>query len=158
MASVTVRKQSKLFILLATLTLWFTGLFGVQAEAASQTQGQKIVSYAQTLNGSPFKYGGTTPKGFDASGFTKYVYENSVKVKLPRTSADQYKQGTAVKVNELQPGDLVFYKTNGKSISFVGIYMGNDQFIASTSKGVKVQSMKTAYWKNCYAGAKRMVK
>ncbi|WP_338448512.1 C40 family peptidase [Niallia oryzisoli] len=158
MASANVRKQSILFLLLAALSLWFTSLFGVQAEAASQTQGQQIVSYANTLNGSPYKYGGTTPKGFDASGFTKNVFENSVKVKLPRTSADQFKQGTAVKVNELQPGDLVFYKTNGKSVSFVGIYIGKDQFIGATSKGVRVQSMNTAYWKNCYAGAKRMVK
>lgn len=117
-----------------------------------------MVLYAQKLNGTPFQLGGTTPKGFDASGFTQYVFKNSVKVTLPRTSAEQYKQGTTIKANALLPGDLVFYKTNGKTVSFVGIYIGNDQFIGATSKGVRVQSMKLDYWKKIYVEAKRIVK
>jgi cell wall-associated NlpC family hydrolase len=154
----SVRTSLKIFLVLAALSLCFGSWFGLRAEAAGQTNAQQIVSFAQTLNGSPFKYGGTTPKGFDASGFTQYVFAESVKVKLSRTSSDQYKQGTAIKTNELQSGDLVFYKTNGKSVSFVGIYIGNNQFIGATSKGVRAQSMKDTYWKNCYVGAKRILK
>ncbi|MBU8880427.1 C40 family peptidase [Bacillus sp. FJAT-29790] len=157
MASVSVKKSSFVLALVTALAVMFSSLFGLQAEAA-QTKGQQVASYAQKFTGSPFKYGGTKPNGFDASGFTQYVYANSLKVKLHRTSADQYKLGTSVKVNQLQPGDLVFYQTNGKSVSFVAVYIGNQQFVGATSNGVKVQSMNSAYWKNCYVGAKRIIK
>ncbi|WP_053364437.1 C40 family peptidase [Bacillus sp. FJAT-27251] len=156
MAAVSVRKTSFILALAAAMAMLFSSLFGLQAEAA-QTNGQKVASYAQKLIGSPYKYGGTTPKGFDASGFTQYVYAKSVNAKLPRTSADQFKKGKSVQLKDLKPGDLVFYKTNGKSVSFVGIYIGKQQFVGATSKGVRVQSMNLAYWKNSYAGAKRIV-
>ncbi|MBT2757005.1 C40 family peptidase [Mesobacillus foraminis] len=157
MTTVSVRKPSLFLMVAAALSLLLSSMFAVPAGAA-QTKGQQVASYALKLSGSPYKYGGTTPKGFDASGFTQYVYEKSVKVKLPRTSPEQYKQGTAIKASQLKPGDLVFYKTNGKTVSFVGIYLGQQQFIGATSKGVRVQSMKLAYWKDCYAGARRIVK
>lgn len=73
---------------------------------------------------------------------------------LPRTTAAQYEGGTAVVKGKEKMGDLVFFKINGKSISFVGIYLGNEEF-AATSKGVRIQSLNTKYWKDRYAGARR---
>ena len=154
----TLKRSSFMVAIVTALTLLFSSLFGVSADAAKvQTKGEKAAEYALTLKGKPYKYGGTTPKGFDASGFTQYVYSKSLKVKLPRTSAEQFKKGKAVKLNQLKPGDLVFYKTNGKSVSFVGVYVGKQQFIGATSNGVRVQSMNLSYWKTKYMGAKRVV-
>ncbi|MBS4178975.1 C40 family peptidase [Lederbergia citrea] len=156
--SLSVTKRSSIIVaIVAALALLFSTMFGLNAEAA-QAKGDKVVSYAQTLKGSKFKWGGTTPKGFDASGYTQYVYSKSVKVKLPRTSADQYKVGKSIKLADLKPGDLVFYKTNGKTVSFVGIYVGKQQFIGATSNGVRLQSMNDSYWKTKYVGAKSIVK
>lgn len=157
MTTLSVKRTSLLVVMITGLMLLFASLFQINANAATPTKGDKVVSYALTLKGSPFKYGGTTPKGFDASGYTQYVYAKSVKVKLPRTSVDQYKVEKSVQATQLKKGDLVFYKTYGKTVSFVGIYIGKDQFIGTTSSGVKVQSMKTSYWKSKYVGAKRIV-
>jgi cell wall-associated NlpC family hydrolase len=128
-----------------------------KAQAAAPVNGDKVVAYAKTLVGKPYKYGGTTEKGFDASGFVQYVYLKSAKVKLPRTVADQFKQGQKVDYNHLQPGDLVFFKLDGKKVSFVGIYVGKNQFIAATSKGVKIQPLGTKYWKPYFASGARIL-
>ncbi|WP_256218404.1 C40 family peptidase [Bacillus sp. MUM 116] len=157
MLNASIKKGSFLTAFVTAVLLLFSSMISVNAEAA-QTKGQKVVSYAQKYVGSPFKYGGTNPKQFDASGYTQYVYRNAVNIKIPRTSADQYKVGKSVKLNELQPGDLVFYKTNGKSVSFVAIYIGGQKFIGATSDGVKIQSMNLSYWKEKYVGAKRVIK
>ncbi|MGG0288976.1 C40 family peptidase [Peribacillus butanolivorans] len=110
--------------------------------------------------GSPYKWGGTTPKGFDASGLTQYVYKNAAtKMKIPRTSTEQYKIGKVVKQKDLKTGDLVFYATGHKGkVSFVGIYNGNGTFVGTTTKGVKVVKMSDKYWKERYIGAKRIIK
>jgi cell wall-associated NlpC family hydrolase len=155
-------KVSKLLAVMATIfTLGFALLFSPltdKASAATVSSGQKVVDYANGLKGKPYKWGGTTPKGFDASGFTQYAFKNSVKMTLPRTTKDQYKMGAAVPQKSLQMGDLVFYKTSGKTVSFVGIYVGKGQFIGATSSGVKVNSMSLKYWKDRYVGAKRVLK
>ncbi|MBS4197654.1 C40 family peptidase [Bacillus sp. FJAT-49870] len=154
---ISVRKSSWVIAVVTALALLFSSLFSLNADAAAQTKGDKVAAYAQTLKGKPYKWGGTTTKGFDASGFTQYVYAKGVKVNLPRTSADQFKKGKSVNLKDLKLGDLVFYKTDGKSVSFVGIYVGKQQFIGATSNGVKVQSMNLTYWKSKYVGAKRIV-
>lgn len=146
-------------ILLAFVSLGLAALLilgGVTAAKASPSYDQEVTETAKLYKGTPFKWGGTTPKGFDASGFTKYIFKNTVVNKnIPRTSADQFKGGAAVTKGKEKMGDLVFFKTNGKSISFVGIYLGNKEFIAATSKGVRIQSLNTKYWKDRYAGARR---
>ncbi|KPU45440.1 gamma-DL-glutamyl hydrolase precursor [Oxobacter pfennigii] len=115
-----------------------------------------IISYSKTLIGVPYVWGGTTPSGFDCSGYTKYVFAK-YGITLPRVSSDQYKQGTSIAYNNLRPGDLVFFSLNKNGqISHVGIYIGNSQFInATSSKGVVISSF-TSYWKNVYVGAKRV--
>ena len=138
-----------------------TFIFGQASNAsASINYGEEVSEEAKRYVGDPYKWGGTTPKGFDASGFTQYIYKTAAtKMTIPRTSASQYKIGKAVKQNELKQGDLVFYATGQKGkVSFVGIYNGNGKFTGVTSKGVKVVKMSDKYWKERYIGAKRVIK
>lgn len=115
-----------------------------------------ILGRARSLLGVPYVWGGTTPSGFDCSGFTRYVFEKQG-LQLPRTSQAQFGIGVPVSFNNLRPGDLVFFNlTNGNKISHVGIYMGKGQFIsATTSKGIAIYSF-TPYWSKGYVGARRI--
>ncbi|HZG70332.1 MAG TPA: C40 family peptidase [Chondromyces sp.] len=148
-------------IILAIFALITAFLFSPASQAsASINYGEEVAAVAERYVGSPYKYGGTTPKGFDASGFTQYVYKNAAtKMNIPRTSAQQYKVGKSVKQSELKLGDLVFYATGAKGkVSFVGIYNGNGTFVGTTTKGVKIVKMSDKYWKDRYVGAKRIIK
>jgi cell wall-associated NlpC family hydrolase len=102
-------------------------------------------------------YGGTTPSGFDCSGFIQYVFAKNG-VTLPRVSRDQYKTGSSVSFSNLKAGDLVFFSLAKNGIvDHAGIYVGNGQFInASSSKGVTIYTLGT-YWKSAYVGAKRVL-
>lgn len=145
----------------AILSLAVAFMFGPVSNASAATnKGEDVAAVANKYVGSPYKHGGTTPKGFDASGFTQYVYKNAAtKMTIPRTSADQYKTGNPVKKSELKAGDLVFYATGTKrEVSFAAIYNKNGTFIGATSKGVKVVKMSDKYWNDRYVGAKRIIK
>ena len=115
-----------------------------------------IASEAKSLLGTPYLWGGTTPAGFDCSGFTQYVFA-SQGIELPRVSQDQAQIGSCEPYNNLQAGDLVFFSFSGNgTISHVGIYLGNSQFIsATTHKGVAIYTF-TPYWLNAYIGAQRV--
>lgn len=121
------------------------------------TISSQIIATAKKYIGVPYLWGGTTTKGFDCSGYVQYVF-NIHGIKLPRVSADQYRVGTKVSKANLQPGDLVFFNTNGKGVSHVGIYIGNDQFIHSgTTKGVSITKFSSSYWTGMYLGARRVL-
>lgn len=144
-----------LCILLAAVMI--TGIVLPSEGKAAAYTGQGIVTIAKKYLGVPYLYGGTTTKGFDCSGFTQYVYKEAG-ITIKRTAAEQYTQGTVVQQGKLQPGDLVFFSSNGSSISHVGIYTGENSFISSTtSKGVSIASMDNTYWKPIYVGAKRII-
>ncbi|MFK9120921.1 NlpC/P60 family protein [Peribacillus castrilensis] len=113
-----------------------------------------LVKEAKKYMNVPYVWGGSTPKGFDCSGFLKYVFDKSTDITLPRTVAEIYKKGT--KVSKPQVGDLVFYETYKPGASHAGIYIGDNQFIHSSSSGVGISSMDNSYWKQRYLGAKRM--
>lgn len=115
-----------------------------------------IIATSKSLIGVPYAWGGTTPAGFDCSGYTQYVFAKQG-ITLPRISGDQYKMGVPVSYSKLAPGDLVFFSLNSDGrVSHVGIYIGGGQFInATTSKGVTISSF-TSYWLNIYVGAKRV--
>jgi len=127
----------------------------------NSSKSNKVVNYALNLQGIPYKPGGISPKsGFDCSGFTSYVYANSVRITLPRTSRDQATIGKAVKRNQLQKGDLIFFKfTGSKHISHVGIYIGNNKMIhAPARKGVvRIESLDLPYWQKSYFSARRIL-
>lgn len=125
----------------------------IDVEAATK---QQLTQTAQQYLGAPYVYGGTTTRGFDCSGYTQKVFSD-LGIKLNRTSRDQFAQGTAVSKSNLQAGDLVFFNTSGRGVSHVGIYIGNNKFIhSSTSKGVIISSLSERYWAPRYIGAKRV--
>lgn len=125
----------------------------VSAAATAKTP-QNLVKVSTALIGTPYKFGGTSVKGFDCSGFINYAYANGLGKKLPRTSADMWKVGKAVK--SPQVGDLVFFQTYKKGPSHVGIYIGNNSFVhASSSKGVMINKLSDSYYKTRYLGAKK---
>ena len=127
---------------------------GVGAEAAAA---------AYDYLGVRYSYGGSSPKGFDCSGFTMYIY-GLFGYSLPHSATSQWKNtGTYVERDDLQPGDLVLFcdpsRSNGKACSHVGIYVGDGDFIhaSSSSTGyVKVSSLSENYYNNYYVGAKRV--
>ncbi|MFY3790885.1 C40 family peptidase [Ureibacillus sp. MALMAid1270] len=159
--SVSLRLPKMAMVLVSVLALFALLLFSQAPKAsASINYGEEVSEVAKRYVGNPFKWGGTTPKGFDASGFTQYIYKNAAtKMNIPRTSALQYKTGTSVKQSELKQGDLVFYATGEKGkVSFVGIYNGDGTFTGVTMSGVKIVKMSDKYWKERYVGAKRIIK
>lgn len=116
-----------------------------------------IVQTAEKYIRVPYRFGGESPKGFDCSGFVKYVYEKHGK-KLPRSADIQYKTGKKVDRSSLRPGDLVFFTTYAPGPSHVGLYYGNGKFIhASSSRGVMISRLDEAYWKPRYLGARRII-
>lgn len=139
------------------MTVLFSGIFGsIETEAASTNHRIKAADIGIKHIGVKYVYGGTTTKGFDCSGFVGYSFKKAGKT-LPRTAAQIYKNGSKVGKSSLKKGDLVFFNTTGKGASHVGIYIGSNKFVhASSSKGVKIDSMSNSYWKKKYLGAKRV--
>jgi cell wall-associated NlpC family hydrolase len=116
----------------------------------------RLISEAASYIGVAYRWGGEDPAtGFDCSGLTFSVYRKSG-IMLPRTSIQQYKTGKFVLKKNLKKGDLVFFKTRGKTISHVGIYTGNSQFIHAPGRGKTVcyESLYSAYYKRHYGGAR----
>lgn len=118
-----------------------------------------VVGESYNWLGTPYRYAGNTKRGIDCSGLVHAVFKKFDLV-LPRRSRDMYGKGRAIKRNQLQPADLVFFaNTAGKGISHVGIYVGNDRFIhASTRAGVIVSSLDDPYYTRHYAGARMIIK
>lgn len=127
----------------------------VKPATAAASLNARLVDTAKNYIGVRYVYGGTSTNGFDCSGFVNYVF-SQYGIDLPRTSRGMYDYaGTSV--TALQPGDLVFFNIS-KSTTHVGIYLGNDQFIsATTSRGVKIDSLASNYWGSRYIGAKRVL-
>lgn len=125
----------------------------------SQTNPQgdnEIINTAKSFLGTPYVWGGTSPSGFDCSGFTQYVLAQNGK-SIPRTSQEQFASGQAVDKSQLQAGDLVFYG-NGEA-THVGIYEGNNKIIHSPHTGdVVKESDFSTYWTSAYLGARRYYK
>jgi cell wall-associated NlpC family hydrolase len=112
----------------------------------------KVVAEALRHLGTPYRYGGGSPSGFDCSGFIMYVYAK-VGVELPHNAAMQYGGGRSVKRAALVPGDLVFF--NG--LSHAGIYIGRGRFVHSPQTGdvVKVSRLGEGWYRATYVGARR---
>ncbi len=114
-----------------------------------------IIERAKQFIGTPYCWGGENSNCTDCSGFVSQVFQ-SIGIILPRTAAEQYNFGTEISDNDLQAGDLVFFIRNNK-IGHVGIYLGNNKFIhSSSSKGVTVSDLNDKYYRTTYAGARRI--
>lgn len=119
---------------------------------------EALLALAMKLRDIRYHRGGRAPAtGFDCSGFVRYVFLHSIGLDLPTNSASQFLAGLKVKRTDMKAGDLVFFRTRGKAISHVGIYIDNGQFIHSPSAGktVRVDSLNEAYWAKHFVGAKR---
>ena len=138
----------------------YTALLGKampEVSRGSNVIGRRVVANSMQYLGVPYVFGGTTPSGFDCSGYVRYVFANAG-IYLPRTADAQYECGYAVSTSELVPGDLVFFSTYEAGPSHVGIYLGDGNFInASSSRGVSIASLYSSYWGSCYIGARRVM-
>jgi len=130
------------------------------APAANLTLGQQIVEFGLGFIGTRYLYGGSSPSGFDCSGFAHYVYKN-FGISLTRNASGQYRDnGVHIAKSDLAPGDLVFFSSNGgSSVTHVGIYIGDEEFVHSsrTGVGVVISRLDSAYYIRVWYGAKRVV-
>lgn len=128
-----------------------------QKEGIKGLKGKDVVSTAAKYKGVPYKFGGTTTKGFDCSGYVQYVFKQR-KANLPRLADAQALQGVFITQKQLKPGDLVFFTTYEAGASHVGIVAGGKKFWhVSSSKGVMLSSLNDSYWKPRYYGARRVL-
>ncbi|QQZ29163.1 C40 family peptidase [Thiothrix subterranea] len=118
----------------------------------------RVVWNAEKQKGKMYRYGGESPKtGFDCSGLTQFAFEQGAGVSLPRTAADQYASSVKIAKHEASKGDLVFFKTSGKRISHVGIYLGDDKFVHAPRTGKAITTDKLqGYWANKLVGFGRV--
>lgn len=114
-----------------------------------------LMAQYQHWKGTPYRLGGTNRSGIDCSAFTQITYRDQFRADLPRTTLHQVEQGIPVRKHNIQPGDLVFFKTAVKQ-RHVGIYVDNGFFLhASTSKGVTLSRLDNPYWQKHYWTARR---
>lgn len=108
----------------------------------------QVLAIAKSLLGTPYRYGGASPDGFDCSGLVQYVYHKA-SMAVPRTAAEQSRRVHRVHLSELRSGDLVFFRLSGRKTSHVGIYAGDGRFIHAPSSGklVSYASLEDRYWK-----------
>ena len=135
---------------------------GVPPQRASAPATPVVDTYALTgtaltLRGTPYRNGGTDPRGFDCSGFTQYVFAQHG-IALPRDVRDQWDIGKRVKPEEIAPGDLLFFATVAPGASHVGVALGGDEFVhAPSSAGVvRVERASATYWAARFVGARRI--
>lgn len=111
---------------------------------------------AELWAGTPHVWGGNSRNGIDCSAFTRTIYNDVLDIPLPRTTAEQVKVGAPVLPDDLQIGDLVFYRIDRRT-RHVGIYVGNNEMMhASKSEGVTISSIDSAYWQNRYWTTRRV--
>ena len=125
----------------------------------NQNKVPDIITTAKKYIGVPYKFGGESPKAFDCSGYLQYVFAQNG-LSIPRTADEQYKLGCKTAAStQLVPGDLVFFTTYEPGASHCGIYLGDGKFIhASSSKGVRIDTLSDTYWQPKYYGGKHIVK
>lgn len=131
-----------------------------EEEATTETvTGNQVVEYAKKYLGYKYVAGGSSPKGFDCSGFTTYVFKH-FGISLNRASKGQIKNGVAVEKSKLQAGDLVIFNNESNSaIGHVGIYIGSGKFIHAANKkeGVTITELSMSYYSKRYVGARRVI-
>lgn len=141
-----MKKQLQRVLFLLALLSVILGISMLSSKVHADTaQQQKVVQEANKYLGVPYVNGGTTPKGFDCSGFTQYVYSHAVNISLPRVTTAQEKSGSEVSLNSLQPGDLLFYGMRGNT-THVGIYIGNNKMIHAPKLGQNVTTVDIKYY------------
>ncbi len=133
---------------------YFSQIMGVAVNATTNT---KLYQFVYDWIGTPYRLGGSSKKGIDCSKFAYELYDKVFNTTLGYNSRNQYSQVTPISKGELKAGDLVFFKIRSKSITHVGVYIGDNKFAhASSSKGVMVSNLDEPYWKRYYYNGGRM--
>ena len=132
------------------------------SSSTSSEKVEKLISFAKKLLGKSYSWGAEGPSSFDCSGFTYYVFKESANITIPRTSKEQGKYGTYVSYSNLKKGDLVFFDTDGSNnsaINHVGIYLGDGDFIHSSSTKGKVitSNLNSGYYKDAFVNGRRVL-
>ncbi|MCM1512265.1 MAG: C40 family peptidase [Oxalobacter formigenes] len=150
--------------LAACLAGWTSSAFGgEEGETVSYDSSRRaaeLAMHAMSVVDAQYRYGGNSPQtGIDCSGLVRYVYKNAWGTELPRTAAAISEASKSIGLDELRPGDLVFYNTQKRQFSHVGIYLGDRKFVHAPSKGkqVRVDNMDSKYWQVRFNGARRVV-
>lgn len=121
-----------------------------------EVEKSKLFSFITEWYGTPYKYGGCDKNGTDCSCFTHLLFKQVYNRTIERSSGDMYKTCEKIKRSHLKEGDLVFFVTNGKGVSHVGVFLRDEKFVhASTSKGVMISSLTEAYFEKTFYGAGR---
>lgn len=151
--------MQKLSLLFLTILLTACGSAPAHRDGAHNERMNDLVMYAMSLAETPYQYGGNDARsGFDCSGYVGHVYREVLDVSLPRTSGEISRVGEPLRQSDLRPGDLVFFDTQRRPYSHVGIYVGERKFVHSPKTGsrIRVESMEVNYWKSRYNGARRI--
>lgn len=132
----------------------------LNVESVEERRSPDAVFMALASLGIDYRWGGRSPAtGFDCSGLVAYVYRNAFGMNLPTHTEAQSRMGTSVDLTQLETGDLVFYNTLGKPNTHVGIYIGENRFIHAPRSGatVRIENMRSPYWRARFSGARRLV-
>lgn len=155
--------RRRLFVVLIALatTACASGGGGrtVASHPGGASTGAAVLTDARAHTGTAYRAGGATPEGFDCSGFVQFLYRHAG-VALPRTAEAQFDSGRKVRDREITAGDLVFFRTDGRRVSHVGIATGDGSFIHAPNARSRVRTdrLDAAYWSDRYAGARRILK
>ncbi|TCK19028.1 NlpC/P60 family protein [Thiogranum longum] len=140
-----------------------TGHPGAETKAAPPVSvkphrpSHEALTAAANMVGTPYRYGGASPRGFDCSGLVYYAYSKAG-LQAPRSTKEQYRQIKRIPISQLQPGDLIFFNISGNKVSHVGIYAGGNRFVHAPSSGkfVSYASLRNPYWSKRIVGAGRL--
>src|ERR1700712_1801833 len=114
--------------------------------AVSATSNMKLFNFVYDWIGTPYRFGGNSKKGVDCSAFTKQLYNQVFNLDIKRNSRDIFSMVSPVSKDDLKEGDLVFFKIHSRSISHIGIYLGNNRFAHASLRGVAINNLNDAYY------------
>jgi lipoprotein Spr len=129
----------------------------IMGVAVSATSNMKLFHFVYDWIGTPYRFGGSSRKGIDCSAFTKQLYSDVFNLSIRRSSRDIFSMVNPVGKDDLKEGDLVFFKIHSRSISHIGIYLGNNRFAHASSKGVAISSLDDAYYSRYFYKGGRLI-
>ena len=129
----------------------------IMGVALSTTSNVKLFQFVYDWIGTPYRFGGSSKKGIDCSAFTKELYSKVFNLNIERNSRDIFSMVSPVKKDELKEGDLVFFKIHSRSISHVGIYLGNNKFAHASNKGVAISNLDDDYYSRYFYRGGRLL-
>ncbi|RYY36052.1 MAG: glycoside hydrolase [Sphingobacteriaceae bacterium] len=136
-----------------------TYLSQIMGVALSATSNLKLFEFVHDWIGTPYRFGGSSRRGIDCSAFTKEIYSKVFNLTIKRSSRDIFSMVNPVRRDELKEGDLVFFKIRSRSISHVGVYLGEGKFAHASSRGVAISNLADKYYNRYfYKGGRLMAK